>query len=775
MGFHFIKGYAKRTGAIIASLACAIGAQTFCLPMTYGEETNESVSVKQVNLGKKIAADKIVETNESMVFAAPKSIKDSKMRYIQIARYVEGENGAKLAATPKLTKLISQYLSKKGYKNFNKALPLQSELDRRGFIFSKVPSSLSSSEAKKEKAKISKAKQAFALYLEKLCSKNKVASSQLPLTYSPTHPAAVAALPAGGYLFYSANNTFLPQVVFSTGAKIKDLLQSDFVKLNPVSFKDAEKGKTSLKSASKKGKADKKTKKTAQTSSEAKKAGTAKAKSGANGAKSLKKQEYLQAIKKSTLIDTSAPMVHVLNTGMHSPDYLWAETGTWITNPEDMSFSVGEMNPISYQVGTEFPQSGQMFTLWLYGSTFDFTVTPGAGESIMLNTIQVGGETPSTINSEEGSGAVTVSWGGNKINNLNQTVEGNGKTQLQVSLNHPALHYLRWHGAGINPSNGSSTGYGTLSIYDGSSFALDFIGYLNRDVIDTSNGVPLGATITGKAAFNHAETSPQSSVAVYTNGTPNGTGQIGSSFALNPETGINNADSYGSPSPQTTNAGLWWKEEFSEESCNGKVAKGAKFTVATLADTLYTGPGSDPSSGDTLSNGQAYLEPAGGNSQNPLQEGPSGSEFAGWSFGSDPVEYSSVYAGTSSPSLQENSGLFEIGGLANGVYIVSQTTPAQNMLSSSLPSFYITVNHNSPNSYSDMKDGTNISYGMLNTSTGTIQVLPFCKIQGLPLTGGKGEASFLIPAATLLLTGAAAYGVYFWIENRKKMEKGKRK
>ncbi|MBO7671305.1 MAG: hypothetical protein J6S25_00945, partial [Aeriscardovia sp.] len=676
MGFRFIKSHAKRTGAIIASLACAIGAQTFCLPMAHADETNESVSVKQVNLGKKIAADKIVETNESMVFAAPKSIKDSKMRYIQIAQYVEGENGAKLVAAPKLSKLISQYLSKKGYKNFNEALPLQSELESQAFIFSKVPSSLSSTEAKKEKAKISKAEQAFAFYLEKLCSENKVASSSLPLTYSPTHPAAVAALPAGGYLFYSANNTFLPQVVFSKGAKIKDLLQSDFVELNPVSSKDAEKGKVSPKSESKKGKADKKINKTAQISSEAKKAEAAKAKSGANGAKSLKKQEYLQAIKKSALIDTSAPMVHVLNTGMHSPDYLWAETGTWITNPEDMSFSVGEMNPISYQVGTEFPQWEQMATLKVYGSTFDFTVTPGAGESIMLNTIQVGGETPSTINSEEEAGAVTVSWGGNKINNLNQTVEGDGKTQLRVALNWYALHYLRWNGAGINPSDGSSTGYGTLSIYYGSSFALDFIGYLNRDVVDTSDGVSLGATITGEAAFNYPETSPQSSVAVYTNGTPNGTGQIGSSFALDPENGINNADSYGSPTPQTTNAGLWWKEEFPDGSCNGKVTKGAKFTVATLADTLYTGPGSDPSSGDTLSNGQAYLEPAGGNSQNPLQEGPSGSEFAGWSFGSDPVEYSSVYAGTSSPSLQENSGLFEIGGLANGVYIVSQTTPA---------------------------------------------------------------------------------------------------
>jgi hypothetical protein len=163
MGFHFIKGYAKQAGAIIASLACAIGAQTFCLPMAHADETKESVSVKQVNLGKKIAADKIVETNESMVFAAPKSIKDSKMRYVQIAQYMEGENGAKLAATPKLSKLISQYLSKKGYKNFNEALPLQSELESQAFIFSKVSSSLNSPEAKKEKAKVLKAKQSFLM------------------------------------------------------------------------------------------------------------------------------------------------------------------------------------------------------------------------------------------------------------------------------------------------------------------------------------------------------------------------------------------------------------------------------------------------------------------------------------------------------------------------------------------------------------------------------------------------------------------------------------
>ena len=143
-----------------------------------------------------------------------------------------------------------------------------------------------------------------------------------------------------------------------------------------------------------------------------------------------------------------------------------------------------------------------------------------------------------------------------------------------------------------------------MSIYDGSSFALDFIDYLNRNAMDTPEGIFLGATITGEAPFDYPETSPQSSAAVYTNGSPNGMGQIGSSFALNPENGINNADSYGSPFPQTTNAGLWWKEKFPDESCNGKVTKGAKFTAATLADILYTGSGSDLSSGTRFQTGK---------------------------------------------------------------------------------------------------------------------------------------------------------------------------
>ena len=241
MSFHFIKSHAKRTGAIIASIACAVGAQTLFLPMAHADDTTENVTVKQVNLGKKIAQDGIVETKESVVFAAPKSIKDADMRRAQIAWYKAGKSGGQLITKAGLNKLVSQYLSKKGYKNFNQNSPLQSELGSQGFIFSKPPADLKTSQAKEEKSKLLKTNREFASYLEKLCSEDKISSSPLPLTYSPTHPTAVAPLQAGGYLFYSADNAFLPQVVFTTGVKVKDLLQNNFVKLNPVSPKGTKK------------------------------------------------------------------------------------------------------------------------------------------------------------------------------------------------------------------------------------------------------------------------------------------------------------------------------------------------------------------------------------------------------------------------------------------------------------------------------------------------------------------------------------------------------
>ena len=782
MSFRFLKWNAKRTGATIAALACAVGAQALFLPAAHAEGAHESVTVKEVGLGRKIAKNGTVETKESVVFAAPKSIKGSDMRYAQIAWYkAEGKSG-EIVTKADLNKLVSKYLSEKGYKNFDQAFPLQSELKLQKFIFSPLPAPQEGAKTKSLKARLLKTDQAFASYLEKLCEKNKIPSSPIPLTYSPTHPAAVAPLEAGGYLFYSSKDAFLPQVVFTTGEKIKNLKQSDFVKLNPVpaakKTPEKEKGKEEKKAAkaAREPKKGEKGKSGVQGRPKAVRKETEPAKEKSEARTNQEKRvqtpkgrpQRLQAAEKPAFVDYSAPMVHVLDTGLNPPDYLWSENGTWITNPEGLSFSVGEMNPISYQVETRFPKWQQMGTLYVYPSaSFDFTVTPGYGESVMLNTLQVGGVSLNEINGQAGADSVMVTWGGQEVSNLNQSVEGNGEKQLEVSLYWPALHYLRWSGEAVNDADGSSAGYGNLSIYHDTYFALDFIGYLNLDATGSAEGVSTSASISGVQDFDIPYTSPQSSTAVYTNGSPNGSGQIGASFALKPEKGLNNADSYGNPTSQTTNAGLWWKEEAPKGSCNGEITKGAEFTVATLADTLYTGPGSTPSSGDMLSNGKAYLEPAGGEAQNPLATGPSGSDFAGWSFGPKPVEYSSVYAGAPIPSLQNNSGLFEIGGVKNGVYIVSQTVPADN--SSSLPSFYITVSHGSPNSYSDANGA---SRGMLDASAGTLQVTPFCKMKSLPITGGSGAASFLIPAATLIGAGGAAYVVCLWI-NRKKSGKKK--
>ena len=180
--------------------------------------------------------------------------------------------------------------------------------------------------------------------------------------------------------------------------------------------------------------------------------------------------------------------------------------------------------------------------------------------------------------------------------------------------------------------------------------------------------------------------------------------------------------------------------------------------MATLAKTLYTGPGFTPSKRETLSGGEAYLEPAG-YSSDPLNAPPSGT-FAGWSYGPTPVAFSSVYAGAQTPSKAEDTGLFEIGGIANGVYIVSETEPAKNSQYENLPSFYITVEHGSPNSFSDLKDGENISYGQLDPATGTLTSPPVCPIKALPLTGGKGLYGFAVPAASLAILGMIGCGVW---------------
>ncbi|MBR4399707.1 MAG: hypothetical protein IKT06_02095 [Aeriscardovia sp.] len=103
-----------------------------------------------------------------------------------------------------------------------------------------------------------------------------------------------------------------------------------------------------------------------------------------------------------------------------------------------------------------------------------------------------------------------------------------------------------------------------MSIYHSTYFALNFIGYLNLDAQGTSNGISTSASITSVvgSSLNEPEYSPQSSVAVHTNGDPNGsgdwneTGSDSSAFRLDPESGLNNANAYGGPTSSPSNAGL---------------------------------------------------------------------------------------------------------------------------------------------------------------------------------------------------------------------------
>ena len=743
----------KRLGTIAISISCTLGVAVFCMPgSAHADEIASSVKVKKVDLNKKVL-NGIVETKESVIFAAPSSIEKAKMRYVKIAGYraLPSGKGDEVFSGPKVSALIANYLQKDGYKGFDAKNPLESELKAQKFIFAPKAAAKTGKATEAEKAaktKTGETERKFASYLVKEAQAEKIASAPIPLTYSPTHPAAVAPLEAGGYVLYSANGVFTPQIVFTKGAQVAGLTQENLVELTPSEKKTEKKTEKSKSTPAPKAlkKASAKTEKL-----------KAKSKPGAKA----------EEIQKTELASLGAPIMHVLDTGLNSPDYMWSESGTWITNPADLSFNVGEMNPISYQVITPFPTWTQMSTFWWYSMPLVFTVTPGAGESVMLSSLRVGGFSISQINSGEGRDCATVSWGGQSVSNLNQSVEGNGEKELQVSLDWHALSYLRWHGAGVNPDDGSSEGYDTLSIYSSTYFALNFIGYLNLDARDTPNGIETSANITSVvgSSLGDAEYSPRSQVAVYTNGDPNGsgywneTGSAEGAFRLNPETGLNNSTSYGGPTASTSNAGLWWYKKFPEGSCQGEVTEGAEFTVATLAETLYTGPGSTPSKGQILSGGEAYLEPTG-ISSDPLSTPVSDGDFAGWSYGTTPVAFSSVYAGARTPSESEDTGLFEIGGVANGVYIVSETEPAQNSQDENLPSFYITVDHASPDTFSDMKDGENISYGQLDPATGTLTSLPVCPVKALPLTGGKGLYGFAVPAASLALLGMLGCGLW---------------
>ena len=738
-------------GTIFVSISCTLGVSAFCMPKSaHADEVTGSVKVKKVDLNNKIL-NGIVETKESVVFAAPSSIEKAQMKYIRIAGYRSSPSSKEeeIFSGSKISGLVSNYLNKEGYKGFNAKNPLESELEAQKFIFASPNPDLTAKAAAEAKAKALKASQELAAFLIKEAEAKEAASSPIPLTYSPTHPAAVAPLEAGGYVFYSVDDAFAPQIVFTKGAKVANLEQENLVELSPAKKGNSKESKTEIASKDVK-KPDVKPVKS-----------KTKAKSAKGNAKPAAE------VQKAALASLGAPIMHVLDTGLNSPNYMWSESGTWITNPEDLSFSVGEMNPISYQVITPFPTNWQMTTFWFYSTPLVFTVTPGAGESVMLNSLQVGGFTISQINNGKGEDCATVSWAGQNVSNLDQTVEGNGENELQVYLYHPALSYLRWNGEEVDPSNGSSDGYGNLSIYHSTYFALNFIGYLNLDAQDTSSGISTSASITSVvgSSLNEPEYSPQSSVAVYTNGNPNGSGdwnELGSganAFRLDPESGLNNTTSYGGPTASTSNAGLWWYKKFPKGSCQGEITQGAEFTVATLAKTLYTGPGSTPSEGQILSNGEAYLEPTG-TSADPLNDSPSAGAFAGWSYGSAPVAFSSVYAGAADPSASEDTGLFEIGGIANGVYIVSETEPAKNSKDESLPSFYITVEHGSPDSFSASRNGENTSYGQLDPSTGTLTSLPFCPVKALPLTGGKGVYGFAVPAASLALLGMLGCGVW---------------
>lgn len=343
----------------------------------------------------------------------------------------------------------------------------------------------------------------------------------------------------------------------------------------------------------------------------------------------------------------------------------------------DDTFDIGQT--IDYSVKGTMPNDSNTTTY-----TYQFVDTPGTGLTLNLNSIEIDGLTIAQLNSDAGTGSVTVDP------SSGSTLVGNGSDKLTVTLSKAALDYLQTK----------------ENVAAGSDLTMTYTGFINNQITDE--------TATNTASVNNnGATSADSSATVHTNGSPNS-----GSTPENPNTPNSNPVSPDEPSPSATNVGMWWQKIWP----NGTAATGAKFEVSK-----------------TVNGTTEYLM--------------AGSITGSWAWttnSADAKQFSSV----------NQKGLFEIGGLANGTYTVTETTQATGAQAIK-PSFTVTLKYGSAETVS--KTATGDPWGLVNTSEDTVENVK--SIDQLPMTGGAGIILGVF-VAIVLLGGAAIVLVVY----RKKKE-----
>ena len=468
------------------------------------------------------------------------------------------------------------------------------------------------------------------------------------------------------------------------------------------------------------------------------------------------------------------------------------------TLTDSMTSSVGQAGTVTYQISNVFPN-----TNGYQSYTYKFIDNPGTGMTlniakganmyvagIPLSTLVGDGDaTVSLTNATSGSTAGTTSTYSTtaELADMSTLVGGTG-AQMVVSLNEAGMQYIEAHGYQTSNVSGKSINFKTLtsqasvtntvngstntmagankgsSSYTGQTqpagsgensqsdtttnpqaggelFGLTYQAYLNSSVT-YSNGTT-EASNTAMTDNNGTQSSqstnePLKTSGQYNGGTTNGSTKTQGTTQTNPDqitgTDGNTGTTDGVPNIHAVGAGLTWMKIWG----SGAVAAGASFYVQN-------------SSGE-------YLYATGN----------------GWAWGNKSQAQmfgASTPASGTTVNSASTGGLFEINGLADGTYTVTEAHAATGADQSVLPSFKITLTSGQQETVSTSSASDNLVNNTPNgspfNSTDYDTVENVKTLTGLPLTGGAGILTGVI--AAVILFGTA--GIVLVVYKRRKQQK----
>lgn len=467
-------------------------------------------------------------------------------------------------------------------------------------------------------------------------------------------------------------------------------------------------------------------------------------------------------------------------------------TGGTLTGTMSATIGAAQENYVTYQISNVFPNTNGYLQY-----TYKFIDNPGTGltlniaqgnnmyvAGIPLSTLVGDGDaTVTTTTATEGStsGITKVYGNGSEhLDTMTDLVGGQG-AELEVSLNEAGMQYIAAHGYQTSNVDGKAINFKTLSSQssvsqkvDGSNntmsgvnkgassytgqtqaaesgengnsssaeypqaegelFGLTYQAFLNKDVA-YSDGTT-SASNTAQTDNNGTESAPSDTAHLTTSGTYNGggenqTGQTKGTTQTNPDqiTGTKgNGTTGGVPNNTAVGAGLNWMKIWG----SGQVAQGASFYVQN-------------------SKGE-YLYATGG----------------GWGWTTAKMNAQKFAASTPAEGTSVNSastgGLFEINGLADGTYTVTEAHAATKADQSVLPSFTITLKSGEPEEIGTSAASLNLVNNTPNgnpfNSADYNTVENVKSLTGLPLTGGAGILTGVIAAVILFGTAGIVLVVY---------------